>query len=85
MTLRRMWINQPSTLQPYHALHGRRVLTALDERTIRVWADGYDFIHMDFDRAVRVWFTEGDVVSMAIDPLALSDGWPHHLQPQETR
>lgn len=25
----RMWINQPSTLQPYHAYHGRRVLAHL--------------------------------------------------------
>ncbi len=24
--LSRMWINQPSTLQPHHALHGERVL-----------------------------------------------------------
>lgn len=36
--LRRMWINQPSTLQPYHALHGTHVL-ALGEtdRTCRVY------------------------------------------------
>lgn len=29
--LSRMWINQPSTLQPYHTLHGQRVL-AMPER-----------------------------------------------------
>ncbi|MBC8737177.1 hypothetical protein F6X40_10190 [Paraburkholderia sp. UCT31] len=24
--IKRMWINQPSTLQPFHALHGTNVL-----------------------------------------------------------
>jgi len=26
MKIERMWINQPSTLQPYHDLHGTNVL-----------------------------------------------------------
>ena len=26
--LERMWVNQPSTLQPHHVLNGRRVLAA---------------------------------------------------------
>ncbi len=25
MTFQRMWINQPSTLQPYHSFHGQNV------------------------------------------------------------
>lgn len=31
----RKWINQPSTLQPYHDLHGRRVL--YDSETEEIW------------------------------------------------
>ena len=52
--MNRMWINQPSTLQPLHELHGVRVL-----------ADGN-----------RVWFLDGDVVSMEVPPRTLSKGWP---------
>ena len=31
--IKRMWINQPSSLQPLHELHGRNVLT-IDEETV---------------------------------------------------
>jgi hypothetical protein len=51
----RKWVNQPSTLQQYHKLHGKRVLFDPNEEVI--------------------YFTEGDVISQQIDPLALSDGW----------
>lgn len=36
--LRRMWVNQPSTLQPYHALHGINVLAQPEYgSTMRIW------------------------------------------------
>lgn len=36
--LQRMWINQPSTLQPYHELHGVNVLAAPEyDDTYRVY------------------------------------------------
>jgi hypothetical protein len=56
--LMRKWINQPSTLQPYHALDGKRVI--------------YD------PNTEEIWFTEGDIISQQIQPIALSsgDGWP---------
>ncbi len=31
MRLRRMWINQPSTLQEFHSLHGTNVLVDLED------------------------------------------------------
>ena len=30
MLMKRMWINQPSTLQQHHDLHGRNVLAQMD-------------------------------------------------------
>jgi hypothetical protein len=32
MNIRRMWINQPSTSQPLHHLHGTNVLAVEDDR-----------------------------------------------------
>lgn len=61
--MQRMWINQPSTLQPDHALHGERVLVALSE-----WARG--------DAAIRVWFTHGGIISGMVRRLSLVPGWP---------
>jgi hypothetical protein len=57
----RMWINQPSTLQRYHAWHGTNVLVGEREE------NGY----------TRVWFTSGLVISMRMDYSALSKGWKH--------
>lgn len=57
--MRRMWINQPSTLQPLHELHGVRVLTAPDT-----------------DVCARAYFLSGDVISMQVPHVALSEGWP---------
>lgn len=38
ITLVRKWINQPSTLQPLHHLHGVNVLaTAEGNNTARIW------------------------------------------------
>ena len=47
----RVWINQPSTLQPYHALHGK-VGIAIPEK--------------NNEKGVRLCFTEGPVHSMVI-------------------
>lgn len=65
-TLRRMWINQPSTLQPHHDLHGVRVLAQDSE-----FGPKYS----------RIWFTSGDVVSMEMFNSALSRGWPATARP----
>jgi len=36
--MKRMWINQPSTLQQYHAMHGTRVLAEHEYGdTYRIW------------------------------------------------
>lgn len=36
--IKRMWINQPSTLQPHHALHGTNVLAQHEyDDTIRIY------------------------------------------------
>ncbi len=51
----RAWINQPSTLQPLHALHGR-VCIAVHDRPGNV----------------RLYFTEGETLSMDADPLCIS-------------
>jgi hypothetical protein len=61
----RMWVNQPSTLQPHHALHGECVL-ALHE-----YGDTY---RVYFTR--RDVFTGRDIESMQMSRLALSPGWP---------
>jgi hypothetical protein len=58
-----MWINQPSTMQPHHKLHGRCVLAMPP-------AQG---------KVITVYFTDGPVISMNIDPAVLSRGWPEHL------
>lgn len=58
--IRRMWVNQPSTAQPLHALHGVNVL-AHREPNSEMW---------------RIYFLSGDVVSQQCNPLALSPGWP---------
>lgn len=55
--MKRMWINQPSTLQTHHDLHGLNVL-AVDE--------GHTY---------RVYFLDGDIISMQVNKLALSTGW----------
>lgn len=61
ISLTRAWINQPSTLQPHHKLHGTNVLALLDGQ--------------DNERYVQVWFLSGDTSSQTVDRLALSTGW----------
>lgn len=57
---KRMWINQPSTLQTYHSLHGKRVFAT----------------HLKDGKLTTIYFLEGPIVSQMIDPIALSEGWP---------
>jgi hypothetical protein len=60
----RAWVNQPSTLQEYHLYHGKNVLTVPP-----VLEGGKD------QRFIRVYFTEGIIISMNMDIAALSKGW----------
>lgn len=61
MSLKRMWINQPSAQQPHHELHGTNVLARENPEE-----DG---------QYVRVYFLAGKVASQLVDRRALSDGW----------
>jgi hypothetical protein len=60
---RRAWINQPSTAQDAHALHGTRVLA--EPYTV----EGYSI----------VYFLSGPIVSQILHSNRLSEGWPDHL------
>lgn len=51
-----VWVNSPSTLQPYHNLHGRHGLA------IREVPSGW----------IQIYFVDGDRHSQVIDPLYLS-------------
>jgi hypothetical protein len=68
MAIQRYWINQPSTLQPYHHLHGRLVLADL---------------HKDNYPGAVCYFTKGPELWKEIDKSALSDDWPNHLMERE--
>ena len=59
--LERMWIDQPSTHQPLHAMHGVDVL---------VNTEGLN----EFG-SVRAYPTSGSVISLVVDITALSKGW----------
>lgn len=60
----RAWINQPSTLQPYHNLNGELVI----------------IVAYELNGSYTIAFTHGDVESQIIAGEALSAGWPTHLQ-----
>lgn len=60
VTIKRCWINQPSTHNKLHQYHGRNVLVAFNH-------EGYETI---------VYFLDGDTVSIAGAYAAcLSEGW----------
>lgn len=51
--MRRMWINQPSTLQPLHGMHGVHVLACPDtDRTTRAYLLSGDVNDMQVPREV---------------------------------
>lgn len=56
---KRVWINSPSTLQPYHKYHSKVGIAE-----IRKHKTGYE--------ETIIHFTEGPIHSMRIDPLYLS-------------
>lgn len=59
LRLKRMWINQPSTLQPDHKYHGTNVLIEKDND----------------EEYIDMYFTSGLIISMRIARLSLSNGW----------
>ena len=59
----RYWINQPSKLQSCHNLNGRLVIAP---KVIK-------------EKFVDVYFANGAEISARIPALALSRGWPQHL------
>jgi hypothetical protein len=65
MGLARMWINQPSNLQPHHNRHGQNVLVPV----------GSNGKLVKYGNNVEVYLTSGPDVSVLVDALALSDGW----------
>ena len=73
--LRRRWVNNPSTLQPFHAIHGRNVI-----------ADYTEHIHGD---PVPVYLVAQDSMNLPDYPLAeelipdefLAVGWPATAKP----
>lgn len=69
----RFFVNQPSTLQPDHAYHGRHVLAELGQ-------DGKPAT--DEHGVTCVHFTTGNVHSMTMYAISLSPGWPHSPQTQ---
>lgn len=58
--MKRMWINQPSTLQSLHDLHGTNVLACTEDYT---------------ERTVIIYYLSGDVISSVVPKLCLSNGW----------
>lgn len=58
----RYWINQPSTLQPLHKLHGQNVIVG-DEAKLKT------------QEYVKVYLTKGDVYSMEVPVSCLAPGW----------
>lgn len=63
--LARYWINQPSTSQSSHKLHGQLVLAP-------------EILDAAF---VTVYFISGPVISARLESNCLSQGWPFHLTP----
>lgn len=66
MALKRMWINQPSWLQPLHKMHGIRVLAEPEPNQ---------------PNTMRAWLLEGEWQSISIPKQSLSDGWPSSSRP----
>ncbi len=61
----RQWINQPSTHQPFHTMHGQRVIYISD------------YTH----NTVIVAPISGSAETMVIPSACLSPGWPETNQP----
>lgn len=61
--LKRCWINQPSTIQRWHDLHGTNVLVDYSEN-----------LHSN---AVTVYFLSGNIISQRVTKEALSENWKY--------
>jgi hypothetical protein len=61
--MRRMWVNQPSTLQKFHKYNGANVLE-----------DEHDKDHKG-TIFTRIYFTSGPVHSTSVTRASLSEGW----------
>jgi hypothetical protein len=74
----RMWINQPSTNQPFHKLHGTNVLAChpYDEPE-QEHVSGVNVLSrpLSYVKVTKIYFLSGDVVSQVIHENALSAGW----------
>jgi hypothetical protein len=66
--LERYWINQPSTLQPHHKMHGKNVLARLGVTINRKLKNQNPLI-------TTVYFVDGDTISADIFTNSLSPGW----------
>lgn len=60
LEIKRMWINQPSSNSHLNKYHGQRVLAVLDNNNQGI---------------VKVYFTEGSIISMVVPANVLSNGW----------
>ncbi len=69
--LKRCWINQPSTSQPFHVLHGENVLAI--KKSVMI-----DGMKVETDTVSRIYFLSGDVISQDIFTVALSPGWKNN-------
>ncbi len=58
----RMWINQPSTLQPDHKLHGQEVLASFPS---------------DRDGFIRVYPNSGALIATSVHKSILESGWKY--------
>ena len=56
---KRVWINNPSTLQPHHKLHGRVGIGVYKK-------------HKAGAEEVSVYFTEGELHSIMVNPIYLA-------------
>jgi len=62
--IKRMWINQPSSLQSLHVLHGTNVMVPIESK----WLG-----HMP--EYVTAYFLSGTTISVFIRTELLSEGW----------
>lgn len=58
--MKRMWIDQPSSLQPLHSEHGTNVLACEEDYT---------------PGSVKIYYLSGPVISAVVFKICLSNGW----------
>jgi hypothetical protein len=65
----RVWVNQPSTLQPDHNIHGALGIALEDPN-----------VHPD---CVDVYWVKGEAICSRMLRASLSRGWPEHLRAEK--